>query len=182
MAAGWLLGRTLNPVIRGWANYHRHVSAKATFGRVDNEVWQALWRWAKRRHPEKSVPWIRHADERHRSRCGPEIAAATSSPKPDESPLPLTLPRKRPYPAYRFLRLIGRHVGFRLFGGGGACWALWTLYQTIACNSLNPSARICAPGCPSLGRAQKPAIIATRMLAWRRVSWVAVAYLPVSFL
>jgi len=51
--------RTLNPVIRGWANYHRHVSAKATFRRVDHEIWQALWRWAKRRHHNKGSRWIR---------------------------------------------------------------------------------------------------------------------------
>jgi RNA-directed DNA polymerase len=51
--------RMLNPVIRGWANYHRYVSAKATFWRADHEIWQALWRWAKRRHPKKGVRWIR---------------------------------------------------------------------------------------------------------------------------
>ena len=45
--------RLLNPVLRGWANYHRHVVAKETFGRVDASVWSMLWRWAVRRHPEK---------------------------------------------------------------------------------------------------------------------------------
>ena len=49
----------LNPVIRGWANYHRHVSAKATFEQVDHEIWQALWRWARRRHPEKGARWVK---------------------------------------------------------------------------------------------------------------------------
>jgi RNA-directed DNA polymerase len=28
----------LNPVIRGWAYYHRHCAAKATFNRVDHEI------------------------------------------------------------------------------------------------------------------------------------------------
>jgi RNA-directed DNA polymerase len=50
--------RLLNPVITGWANYHRHISARATFGRVDHEIWHALWRWAKRRHPKKGSEWI----------------------------------------------------------------------------------------------------------------------------
>jgi len=54
-----VLIKTLNPVIRGWATYHRYVSAKATFEQVDHEIWQALWRWAKRRHPQKSPDWIR---------------------------------------------------------------------------------------------------------------------------
>ncbi len=49
----------LNPVIRGWANYHRHVSAKATFERVDNEIWYALWQWARRRHPHKGAQWVK---------------------------------------------------------------------------------------------------------------------------
>jgi RNA-directed DNA polymerase len=48
----------LNPKIRGWANYHRHVASKETFARVDHEIFQALWRWAKRRHSKKSRRWI----------------------------------------------------------------------------------------------------------------------------
>src|SRR5262245_43148710 len=28
----------LNPMIRGWANYHRHVVAKQTFNQVDNSI------------------------------------------------------------------------------------------------------------------------------------------------
>lgn len=55
--AHWLIGK-LNPVLRGWCNYHRHVVSKQTFDRVDNLVWQALWRWSKRRHPNKSRDWI----------------------------------------------------------------------------------------------------------------------------
>ena len=51
--------RRLNPMIRGWANYHRHVVAKETFGRVDNCIFQALWSWAKRRHPTKGRRWIK---------------------------------------------------------------------------------------------------------------------------
>src|SRR5580692_1103606 len=34
----------LNPMIRGWANYHRHVVAKAMYAGVDHHIWQALWR------------------------------------------------------------------------------------------------------------------------------------------
>lgn len=50
----------LNPLIRGWAQYHRHVVSKATFRAVDNAVFDALWRWAKRRHPQKSRMWVRN--------------------------------------------------------------------------------------------------------------------------
>lgn len=49
----------LNPMIRGWANYHQHVVAKATYSAVDHHIWEALWRWARRRHPMKSAGWVR---------------------------------------------------------------------------------------------------------------------------
>jgi len=49
----------LNPMIRGWANYHRHVVAKATFHYVDYCIFKALWAWAKRRHPEKGLRWVK---------------------------------------------------------------------------------------------------------------------------
>ena len=48
----------LNPIIRGWANYHRHIVATRTFRKVEMVLFYCLWRWAKRRHPEKSVAWI----------------------------------------------------------------------------------------------------------------------------
>jgi RNA-directed DNA polymerase len=50
----------LNPVIRGWANYHQHVTSKQIFGKVDHAIFQALWQWAKRRHPQKSKRWIKN--------------------------------------------------------------------------------------------------------------------------
>lgn len=49
---------TLNPIIRGWANYHRHIVATRAFRKAEMVLFHSLWRWAKRRHPEKSVAWI----------------------------------------------------------------------------------------------------------------------------
>lgn len=49
----------LNPILRGWANYHRHVVSKRIFGRVDYYLYQMLWRWARREHRNKSDGWIR---------------------------------------------------------------------------------------------------------------------------
>lgn len=51
--------RLLNPVLRGWANYHSHVVAKEAFVRVDSDVWSMLWRWAVRRHPTKGTRWVK---------------------------------------------------------------------------------------------------------------------------
>ena len=56
--AGRLIAQ-LNPAIRGWARYHRHVVSKDTFSSVDNAIFHALWRWAKRRHPKKGTRWVR---------------------------------------------------------------------------------------------------------------------------
>ena len=59
----------LNPKIRGWANYHRHVVSKRTFARVDGEIFLCLWRWARRRHRNKNLGWIKEKYfERHRGR------------------------------------------------------------------------------------------------------------------
>jgi RNA-directed DNA polymerase len=49
----------LNPMIRGWANYHRFVVGSKTFKKVDSAIFWMLWRWAKRRHPHKSCYWIK---------------------------------------------------------------------------------------------------------------------------
>jgi RNA-directed DNA polymerase len=49
----------LNPKIRGWANYHRHVVSSHTFNRVDYDIFSSLWRWARRRHPKKNQRWIK---------------------------------------------------------------------------------------------------------------------------
>jgi len=49
----------LNPVIRGWANYHRNQVATDAFNRVDSLIWRWLWRWSCRRHPNKRSDWIK---------------------------------------------------------------------------------------------------------------------------
>jgi RNA-directed DNA polymerase len=49
----------LNPVIRGWAMYHRHVVSSVTFASVDSEIWKALWRWAVRQHSNKGTRWVK---------------------------------------------------------------------------------------------------------------------------
>ena len=50
--------RTLNPMIRGWVNFHKHNVSAKTFEYVDFQIWQALWKWALRRHKNKSRKWI----------------------------------------------------------------------------------------------------------------------------
>jgi RNA-directed DNA polymerase len=49
----------LNPIIRGWANYYRHCCCTRIFSSIDHQIWQALWRWAMRRHPNKGKKWVK---------------------------------------------------------------------------------------------------------------------------
>jgi len=50
---------TLNPIIRGWVAYHRHIVAKKSFNKLQHEIFKILWKWSKRRHPKKSNHWIK---------------------------------------------------------------------------------------------------------------------------
>jgi RNA-directed DNA polymerase len=50
--------RLLNPMLRGWAQYHSPVVAKEAFSRMESLLFWRLMRWAKRRHPTKKVDWI----------------------------------------------------------------------------------------------------------------------------
>ena len=59
----------VNPIIRGWAMYHRHGVSAKVFQSVDHAIFQSLWRWAKRRHPNKGVRWVKaryfHTSDEH---------------------------------------------------------------------------------------------------------------------
>ena len=49
----------LNPVIRGWTRYHRHIVAGQVFNKMEHLIWRKLWCWAKRRHPQKNCGWLK---------------------------------------------------------------------------------------------------------------------------
>jgi RNA-directed DNA polymerase len=57
-SAGKLIAQ-VNPILRGWALYHRQVASKKTFSTVDHAIFEMLWRWAKRRHPTKGRRWVK---------------------------------------------------------------------------------------------------------------------------
>ena len=54
-----VLIKKLNPILRGFANYYKGVVSKETFSYISYRVWQYLWCWAKRRHPNKNSKWVR---------------------------------------------------------------------------------------------------------------------------
>jgi len=47
----------LNPIIRGWAQYHNHAISSEVFSKLDHIVFNMLRAWAKRRHSDKGVWW-----------------------------------------------------------------------------------------------------------------------------
>jgi RNA-directed DNA polymerase len=61
-----LIGK-LNPVIRGWVNYHATGVAKSIFAKMDALTFAKLLRWAKRRHPTKPAGWVTEHYWHHKS-------------------------------------------------------------------------------------------------------------------
>ena len=49
----------LNPVIKGWANFYRHVVSQEIYDKIDSAIWEMTWQWAVRRHPKKPLRWIK---------------------------------------------------------------------------------------------------------------------------
>jgi len=50
--------RLINPVIRGWSNYHKGICAKSTFSKMGTFIFWQLRRWAKYQHGNKNRRWI----------------------------------------------------------------------------------------------------------------------------
>ena len=51
--------RRLNQQIKGWTMYHRYAASKRTLTYVDHRIFWMVWRWCRRRHPNKSRKWIK---------------------------------------------------------------------------------------------------------------------------
>lgn len=57
LSAGRLI-LLLNPIIRGWAQYHQHIVSSDAFSSVDDAIYRRLRQWMRRRHPNKPNKWI----------------------------------------------------------------------------------------------------------------------------
>lgn len=49
----------LNQILRGWCNYHQPVCSKQIFKILNYRIFNMIWKWAKRRHPNKGTNWIK---------------------------------------------------------------------------------------------------------------------------
>jgi len=78
----------LNPIIKGWTDYHSVVCSKETFDHLDHLVYQKLRRWTKRRHPSKAQGWCNkkywHRGKDERS-TGDSLVFSTPSDEPNSS-------------------------------------------------------------------------------------------------
>jgi RNA-directed DNA polymerase len=95
----------LNPVIRGWAQYHQHGASKRTFAKVDHQVFTLLWQWARRRHPRKSRHWIR--DKYFRTEDGNNWVFFGHVTRPNGTPQDVRLFRASSVPIRRHTKIKG---------------------------------------------------------------------------
>ncbi|SOE91800.1 RNA-directed DNA polymerase [Burkholderia sp. D7] len=95
--------RLLNPVLRGWANYHSHVVAKQTFARVDAHIWSMLWRWAVRRHPNKGARWVK--EKYFKTRGTRNWVFTVTEKQEDGTPRELALLQESDTPIHRHVKI-----------------------------------------------------------------------------
>ena len=48
----------LNPILKGWGNYYRHVVSTKTFNSLDDFIHMKSRKWLKQTHPNKPMKWI----------------------------------------------------------------------------------------------------------------------------
>jgi RNA-directed DNA polymerase len=96
--------RQLNPLLRGWANYYRHSSAKRTFSQLDTYLHRQIWNWTKRRHPQHSDGWRK---EKYFSAAGPGWNFSVRLAGPEGKSRLLTLYRMASTKIRRHSQIIG---------------------------------------------------------------------------
>lgn len=47
----------LNPIIRGFGNFYKTGTSKEVLRYFDDQIWKALWKWAKKRHNTQNNKW-----------------------------------------------------------------------------------------------------------------------------
>ena len=102
--------RQLNSKLRGWANQQRYLVSSRAFRYVDRRIFQALWQWAKRRHPTKGKGWVRAKYYRK----GPNQESIFTAPRknPDGSWGHLDLYRTSSMPIRRHAKVQAEATGY----------------------------------------------------------------------
>ena len=50
---------SLNPILRGWATYFRYDASKRTLAYVDYFTWWRVFRWLRKKHPNRTYKYLR---------------------------------------------------------------------------------------------------------------------------
>lgn len=50
--------KVIQPKITGWANMYKAVHSSEAYAKLDNLLWQRLYQWGKRKHPNKGKRWV----------------------------------------------------------------------------------------------------------------------------
>ena len=95
----------LNPIIRGWANYHKHVVSKKIYGSVDYAIFKILWQWAKRRHPNKGKRWVKDKYFHHHGNR--KWVFSGTLPSTNGKPQLIHLVRTADTPIRRHIKVVG---------------------------------------------------------------------------
>lgn len=101
--------RDLNPILRGWANYHAPVVAKASFSRLDRLIDWRLRRWTHRRHPNKSRSWC---NQKYWERCDDRLEFAAAWKTRDGEQRTTRLYRLADTPIVRHRKIMGAYNPF----------------------------------------------------------------------
>lgn len=49
----------LNPILRGWSNYHRTVVSKKAFVDIGQHLWKVTQKWVRAKHRRRSKSWLK---------------------------------------------------------------------------------------------------------------------------
>lgn len=52
-SSAYTLIHQLNPVIHGWANYHRTAVSKVCFNKIGHYLWTKVWKWIRAKHTRR---------------------------------------------------------------------------------------------------------------------------------
>lgn len=82
--------KLLNPKIIGRTNYFRNSVASRVFSYIDCQIFNALWRWMKHRHPNHSKSWICNKYFRSYGTSNWQLFAMVKDKDGQKSPIYLT--------------------------------------------------------------------------------------------
>jgi len=103
--------KRLNPILKGWAQYHKGTVAKQIFSKVDSLIYWRLMRWGMRTHPRKTAGWVYG---HYWKQCGSrkQFAGLQDDPSGGDERIPLPLYRLSDMKIVRHIKVKGDYNPF----------------------------------------------------------------------